>query len=153
MSKRIFFVSIIVMMQWQVVLAQNVKDCKSIVSYENHNQVDPAPLVISSVTGMVVDKDNVPIPNACVGLFTEKEHKLIAQSVTNQDGYFEIVSVPSGQYRLVARYSPFCTLNASLKILKQTGKHKRRLDKQARKRMMLYLVPQSIDSCSYIEYK
>lgn len=47
------------------------------------------------------------IPKACVGVFTEIDHKLIAATETDNKGHFELKDIPTGDYRLVAKYEGF----------------------------------------------
>ena len=48
------------------------------VEYENHNQIDYGPLIVQEVKGTIIDPQQVAVPKVCVGIFTEKEHKLVA---------------------------------------------------------------------------
>src|SRR6185369_9547339 len=48
------------------------------MEYENHNSVDYGPLVVQEVKGTIVDPQQGPVPRVCVGLFTEKEHRVLA---------------------------------------------------------------------------
>ena len=77
-----------------------------IVQYENHNQVDYGPLVVQDVKGTITDPQQVAVPKACVGIFTEKDHKLVATTKSDADGKFSLQSVPPGQYRLVVKADP-----------------------------------------------
>src|SRR5260370_3570509 len=85
--------------------------CKNL-TYENRNQTDYGPLQVTAVRGIAKDADGVPIPRACVGVFTEAGHKLIATTQTNDGGRFELNDIPDGDYRLVAQYDGFSPANA-----------------------------------------
>jgi hypothetical protein len=54
------------------------------VHYENHNQIDYGPLVVQDVKGTITDPQQVAVPKVCAGVFTEKDHKLVA--TTESDG-------------------------------------------------------------------
>lgn len=45
--------------------------------YENHNQIDYGPLIVQEVEGMITDPQQVAVPKVCVGIFTQKEHKVV----------------------------------------------------------------------------
>jgi hypothetical protein len=100
------------------VLASGQKDQRANCSlaYENHNQVDYGPIGLRHVQGVVLDSSSVPIPQACLGLFTESDHNLILSTKSDEDGQFTLAIVPAGAYRLVARYDGFGVANIRLKI-------------------------------------
>lgn len=58
--------------------AQRKGGSPCIAAYENHNQVDYGPLIVQEVTGIITDPQRRAVPQACVGIFTEKDHKLVA---------------------------------------------------------------------------
>jgi len=132
----------------QAASAQSTVGCKTDVSYENRNQVDPSPLTLTKVWGIVEDNDKVRIPDVCLGLFTEEGDKLIAQTSTNKDGSFDFGSVSPGRYRLVARYDSFCTSNTPIRIARQAAKNRR-----GQKRIVIHMMPAAIDRCSYGDYR
>lgn len=132
----------------QAAYAQHKDGCKTTVGYENRNQVDPSPLTLATVSGTVEDNDKVPIPDVCLGLFTEGEHKLIARTSTKEDGYFDFGTVSPGRYRLVARYDSFCTSNTPLLVARKATKKSR-----GQKRIVVHMMPAAIDRCSYSDYR
>jgi hypothetical protein len=89
--------------------------CKNL-TYESRNQTDYGPLVVTVVRGTVQDAEGGPIPKACVGVFTEADHKLVAFTGTDDRGKFELNGLHDGEYRLVAKYEGFCPANAKLRI-------------------------------------
>jgi hypothetical protein len=97
----------------QAVYAQQPNDK---MVYENHNQVDPKPLKVLKVFGVARGENGSAIQEMAVGLFSEKDHLLIAQTETDQKGEFSFAIVPAGRYRLVAKHPAFCTANVPLII-------------------------------------
>ena len=134
---------------WGVAYGQEViEQCRSPIEYENHNQVDYGPLSVRMVRGRALDKDRVSIPGVCLGLFSEKAHRLIAQTVTDQEGRFEFSAVTPGRYRLVGQYQGFCTANVPLRIVRWP-----RGGMVERRQIVLHMEPAAIDHCSFASYK
>jgi hypothetical protein len=113
--------------------------CKD-VKYEHQNQIDSPVLRVAIVRGTASDPQGVAIPNLCVGIFTETEHKLVAANATNDNGAFEVKHVPPGNYRLVAQYAGLCPANIRIRVQPRSRR---------KKRLIVYMKPASIDSCSY----
>jgi hypothetical protein len=127
------------------------------IEYGNRNQVDPEPLSIRILSGKVFDQIgedpvqvHAPIPGACLGLFTETDHRLIASAPADDRGNFRFARVSPGQYRLVARdpQNVFCLANARVRIVDWPGGGALK-----RKHLVVHLRPAGIDSCSYADYK
>ncbi len=116
-------------------------ECKPKITHENPNQIDPRPVTIAVISGIAQDKEQVGIPNVCLGLFLG--HRLISTAVTDQKGRFTFGQVNPGRYRLVARYEGFCTANLPV-LVKPNARHKR---------LVLHMQLSTIDSCSYGDYK
>jgi Carboxypeptidase regulatory-like domain len=122
--------------------------CPSSTLYENHNQVDYGPLKVRAVRGMgiveVGDKTQpgTVVPRACLSLFTEKDHKLVASVTADSEGRFQFDAVSSGRYRLVARAEGFCTANVPLDIVKSS---------RGKTKIVVHFRPAGIDTCSYGE--
>jgi hypothetical protein len=114
------------------------------LTYESRNQIDYGPLRVSVISGIAQDAEGGRIPDVCVGVFTEKEHRLVAMAHSDESGRFELKAVPVGKYRLVAKYEGFCPANARLRI----GRLARR-----KKLLTVQVRPTGIDTCSYIELK
>lgn len=96
------------------------------------------------VRGTVSDSQGVAIPKLCVSVFTEVGHKLMMSCKTNENGDFEISRLPSGDYRLVAKYPGFCPANARLRV---------RPKSRSNKALTVWMRPSGIDTCSYVEQK
>ncbi len=79
---------------------QQTLTCKSPIEYGNRNQFDPKRSSVKDVSGRVIAevgspaKEIGPVP-ACLGLFTEKDHRLVASVVADDEGRFKFSSVPS----------------------------------------------------------
>lgn len=110
------------------------------MTYEQHNQIDPHPLSVRSVEGTVQDAQGVTIPEAALGLFTEKDHKLVSSAQSSRAGFFKFADVPSGKYRLVVKYDGFCAANIPVAI----GRHG-----SGNQPIYVYMRPTAVDSCSY----
>jgi hypothetical protein len=110
--------------------------------YENHNQIDYGPLIAQEVKGMITDPQQVAVPKVCVGVFTEKEHKLVAAAQSDADGKFSLQSLPPGRYRLVVKADPLCAANVPLQVVKHQKK------KQV---LQVHMKPRGLDSCSYAD--
>lgn len=115
------------------------------MAYEDHNQID---YVVSTKTGtlrgVVVDFGSDPVPKACVGIFTEDAHALLAKAESNDEGEFAMPRLVKGSYRIVVRYPGFCAANAILRVHGGLG-HRKALSVQMR--------PRGLDTCSYIDRK
>jgi hypothetical protein len=84
--------------------AQHTK-CKLPIEYGSRNQVDPKRSDVSGLSGRVISeaghaaKEVGPVP-ACLGLFTEKDHRLVASAVADEEGHFRFKSIASGRYHV-----------------------------------------------------
>lgn len=134
---------------------QQTKRCDSPIKYESRNQVDPAPLSVSMVSGRVIDevgelgesvKEIGPVAGACLGLFTEKEHQLKATKVADDGGRFTFGTVPAGNYRLVVRAGALCVANVPLRVARKRADNKG-------KQVVVHMRAAGYDSCSYADYK
>lgn len=117
--------------------------CKNL-TYESRNQTDYGPLRVASIRGIAQDPQGVPIPKACIGAFTETDHKLIAVTQTDDSGKFELKGIPDGEYRLVAKYEGFCPANAKLRIGRRA---------KSKKPLTVQMRFAGLDTCSYVELK
>src|SRR5690242_12977026 len=102
--------------------AQQKGDSSCVAEYENHNQTDYGPLVVQDVKGTITDPQQSAVPKVCVGIFTEKDHKLVATTESDADGKFSLQSVPPGRYRLVVKADPLCAANVPLQVVKSRKK-------------------------------
>src|SRR6267143_3809167 len=78
---------------------QNSPPCGE-MKYEDRNMIDYGPLRISAVRGSAKDFQGFATRNACVGVFSEADHKLVATTKATSEGLFEIPNIPNGHYRL-----------------------------------------------------
>jgi hypothetical protein len=135
---------------------QERKEPCTAIKYENRNQVDPKPFSMSLVSGQVVVtmgdvsgsmRDVGPVTEACVALFTEKDHQLVASANIDSVGRFMFDAVPEGKYRLLVRSDPLCVANVPVTIIKT------KRGTQKRKQIVIHMRPAGIDTCSYAEYR
>lgn len=148
MARNLTIVLFVLLFVSQITFAQSKTDCSTGVNYENKNQVDPKPLILTSISGTIEDEQGVSIPDACLGIFTEDGQKLVMQVTSDKNGKFAFDSMPTGKYRLIAKYSPFCTANIPIEVIT-----KNRKGKSKGKKVVVHLKPSGIDSCSYGDYK
>src|SRR5260370_33690106 len=106
------------------------------IKYEHRNMIDYGPLRISGIRGFAKDIQGFVVPNACVGVFSEMDHKLIATGEAGYDGVFEIRNVPNAKDRLIVACESFCAANVSI-ILRNRSR--------GGKRLVTMLTPRSID--------
>jgi hypothetical protein len=126
--------------------------CRSPIEYGNRNQVNPKRSSVRGLSGRVVSevgdpaKEIGPVP-ACLGLFTEKDHRLVATAVADEEGRFKFKSVASGRYRLVVRdpQNAFCLANMPLHIVGWP--------RGTTKSLVIHMRPSGIDDCSYGDFK
>ena len=111
------------------------------MTYESRNQVDPKPLKLAAINGLAIDEGGSSIHKACIGLFSETEHRLIASAETSEDGKFLFDKIPHGRYRLVAKHPLLCTANVPLVIGSRPFRSK--------KQLVLHMKVSGIDTCSY----
>ena len=125
-------------------------DCPKQLEYVSYNQVDPPTISLRGVEGRAIYPDGAPIPEICVALFTEKEHRFVAQTVADENGYFRFGKIPEGRYRLVARvdYDFLCPVNVRIHRVSfpRGGFFKKT-------RLVLHMRGAAIDVCSYGDTK
>lgn len=107
--------------------------------YENHNQIDSKAVALRAVTGKAHDEQGIVIPNVSLGLFTEKDHRLVMITWSATDGAFQFTGVTPGRYRLVAKYDGLCPANVPIRVTRLSSD--RGVD--------LHMMPRGIDTCSY----
>ena len=114
--------------------------CDKDETYEDHDMVNYGPLKVSGVSGVAVEYVvGTPAPHACVLLFTERSHTLVAKTETEDVGRFTLTKIPHGRYRLVVKLYGFCAANVPLKVRSWA----------AGKRLVVHMEARGIDSCSY----
>jgi hypothetical protein len=154
MMKQLFASAAILLNGMQPYAQRPSEPCKQVIAYENHNQADPDPLSIRSLTGQVIAEVGAehqeigPIPGACLGLFTDEEHRLVATATADQEGRFQFGKIPNGKYRLVIGVGSFCTANVPLQV---TGERRGKV--AGKRQLVIHMAPGGIDQCSYGDYK
>ena len=153
MKARICLTLIVTVFSTLLVSAQQqVPICKSPIEYGNRNQVEPKRSSVRGISGRVIAEVGQPAKEvgavpACLGLFTESDHRLIASVVADDEGRFKFGSVSPGKYRLVVRdpQNGFCVANMPLSIAKwPRGKAKS---------LVIHMRPAGVDDCSYGDFK
>lgn len=136
---------------------QKPEPCETSPKYESRNQVDPRPLSISTVSGRVIVEagetrgaagEGGSVAGACLGLFTEEGHRLVAAAVADDAGRFTFGTVTPGYYRLVVRAGPLCVANVPLRVVRNRhgagGKTRQ---------VVVHMRAAGYDICSYGDYK
>jgi hypothetical protein len=67
---------------------------------------------------MITDPQQVAVPKVCVGIFTQKEHKVVATAENRCRGKFSLQSLPHERYRPVVKADPLCAANVPLQVVK-----------------------------------
>jgi hypothetical protein len=120
--------------------------CQTPIEFEeNHSWNEQKVLSMHIVSGRALDAGKVGVP-VCLGVFTEKGHRLIAETTADENGYFEFKHIPVGHYRLVAKYSYLCPASISIRVLKRP-KGKLKKNRQIAIHMGLYS-----HECSFGDY-
>lgn len=157
MLRLIFLISFVVALPLSATAQQGVEPCETEMKYENRNHVDPRPLSVNSVSGRAfvevgqlggATTEVGPVTEACLGLFTEKERRLVATAVVDAKGHFTFGIVPAGRYRLVVRAGPLCAANVPLHV---TRSKRGKGDKG--KQLVIHMRAAGYDTCSYGDYK
>lgn len=110
------------------------------MAYENHNQTDYSALTLRTVGGMARDEQGVPTPEVLFGLFTDKDHRLMATVRSASDGTFRFRDVAPGPYRLVVKYDGFCSANIPISVSRHAS---------LKEDVDVHMKPAGLDSCSY----
>jgi hypothetical protein len=124
--------------------------CQHAVEYGNRNQVDPSRSTLNLIAGRVIAEVGEPakkvgaIP-ACLGLFTETDHRLVASAVADEEGRFRFKRIQPGLYRLVVRdrQNAFCVANMPLRVV----------ESRRGKTLVIHMRPSGVDDCSYGDFK
>jgi Carboxypeptidase regulatory-like domain len=122
--------------------AQKGNSSLCMVEYESHNQIDYGPLIVQEVKGTITDPQQSAVPKGCVGIFTEKDHKLVATTESDTGGDFSFHGIPPGRYRLVVKADPLCVANVPLQVV--TSQRKKQT-------LQVHMKPRGLDSCSYAD--
>jgi hypothetical protein len=148
MSRFFYFVSVILLCTLPIAAQNATSDCPKRVEYINRNEVDPPMISLRGIEGRAVDSSGEAVPNVCVALFTEKERRFVAQTLTDENGYFRFEKISSGDYRLVGRleYDYLCPVNVRVRRVTSTSG-------SGKKKLVLHVQPAAIDDCSYGDVK
>ena len=128
------------------VAQQEKTTCLQEVKYENHNQADPGALTVRNLKGQVTDTYGATIPQACLGVYTETERKLIASTTSDENGNYKFDKIRPGKYRLVVIARPLCTANAKIIIAASV------LSSRRNRPVYVHMGAAGIDSCSYASH-
>jgi hypothetical protein len=98
--------------------------CEQPIHYDAEGlrpQLGHKPVSVRSVAGKLMDMSKVPMPEICIGLFTDEDHKLVASTVTGEDGRFDFSDVPRGKYRLLARVHGYYVAEIRVQVVGRPG--------------------------------
>ena len=153
MTCRIFLTAVSLALLGSIVHVQaQTPNCKSPIEYGNRNQVDPKRSSVRKIFGRVVAEAGRPAKKAgsvpaCIGLFTEEGHRLVASVVADDEGRFKLATIPPGQYRIIVRdpQDGFCVANMALRVV--------RWPRGIAKSLVIHMRPSGMDDCSYGDFK
>ena len=135
MRNKLIILPLLIICAYSISYAQQLTfECESPAIYENENRKEPKALTVSIIEGRAViyasenipPKSNILIKGACLALFTEEDHRLVSQTISDENGAFNFTNIPSGRYRLVVRH-PMSIMNVAnipLKVVEQLVKAK-----------------------------
>jgi len=141
------FVLLIAVLPFTVVYAgaqKMPKECSG-MKYEHRNMIDPLPLLVKTVAGIIIDdSDKSLVSNICVAVFEEGSKKLVKVVYLDVKNNFRLSNLPEGSYRVVVKdvVGFFCPANIPVKIDRKIS-HK--------KRIVVHMQPSAIDVCSFGE--
>ena len=150
---RFFWLILILVFCFLPIVAQDsFKPCPKQIEYATNGGLHVSPKIsLRSVEGQAVDSDGAVVPYVCVALFTRKEQRFVAQTVTDEKGHFRFGKIPKGNYYLVARVKGdiFCPLNVRVsRVSFPFGGFFRR------NRIVLHIEAWGVvDRCSYADTK
>jgi len=107
------------------------------------NQIDYGPLALTSAGGIVLGPDSAAIPSACLGIFTDGDHRFVMSQQSDDLGRFSFHGLPQGSYRLVAMVPGFSPANAKVRV---GGAIRRRV-------LYVHMIVGAIDTSSYVNLK
>jgi protocatechuate 3,4-dioxygenase beta subunit len=146
LRKAFAFLALLITCQGLSVAQQEITTCSSEMKYENHNQIDYGPLTVRDLKGQVTDVADVPIPQACLGVYTETERKLIASTTSDENGAYKFDKIRPGQYRLVVLVGGFCAANTRVVIASNL------LGSIRNRPVYVHMRVRGIDDCSYVDH-
>ena len=146
LRKAFAFLALLITCSGLSVARQEKTTCSSEMKYENYNQIDPGPLTVRELKGQVTDVAAVPLPQACLGVYTETERKLITSTTSDENGAYKFDKIRPGQYRLIVLVSGFCAANARVVIASNL------LGSIRNRPVYVHMRVRGIDDCSYADH-
>lgn len=153
---KLFLTSLVIALLGLTAPAQQKSEPCKMSNYVNRNQLDPRPLSVTKLLGRVMvevgelggsTRETGPASGACLGLFTEREHQLVAIVSADKEGRFAFDAVPEGEYRLIVRADPLCLANVPLRVVRSQRGGTRK------KQVVVHMRAAGIDTCSYADYR
>jgi len=131
--------------------------CSESPEYPNANKKLKKILKVSAIKGVTIlyaAEYLAPDPKgffegSCVALFTDdKEHKLVATTISGNNGIFSLKNIPNGNYRLLITHPWGFTHPADLPIRLVKSK-----SNSGKKKIMVYMVGSNFAGDSYAKLK
>src|SRR5687767_16034613 len=91
------FLVLLITRQGLSVAQQEKTTCLNEVGYENHNFLELGALTVGDLKGQVTNEKSAPIPQSCLGVYTETEHKLIASTTSDENGNYKFDKIRPGR--------------------------------------------------------
>jgi hypothetical protein len=140
------FLAVLITCHGVSVAQQKKTTCLCDVKYENYNFIEPEALTVCDLKGQVTNQKSAHIPQACLGVYTEAERKLIASTTSDENGNYKFDKIRPGQYRLIVFSNGYCTANAKI-IIASTC-----LSSIKYKSVYVHMRVREIDTCSYANH-
>ena len=159
MKYRLMILTLLVFGVHFVSVAQQLTfECESPATYENVNRKESKGLTIPVIEGhvMIYAGENIPsgsnikVVGACLAVFTEKEHRLVAQTISDENGNFTFTAISSGRYRLIVRH-PMGIVNVANIPLRVAGQSSK--GKSKSKKIIVYMVGNNFAENSFARLK
>jgi len=138
-----------------VIDSDDVKlECSGPPEYTDTNKKKKKTFRLSAIKGVTIHyaAENIgPDPEnyykgACLGLYTEKEHKLVASTFSGKNGIFDFENIPDGNYRLIITTGFTNAANIPIQLEKSKSKSRQ-------KKIMVYLIGNNFAEDSYAKLK
>ena len=100
------------------------KQCDPPIEYKYPSQTISNPISVRIVEGRAaftlpaLKTELGAVIGVCYGLFSEKDRRLVASTVSDNNGYFNFGSIPTGRYRLVSQTKAFRDINIPLRVVR-----------------------------------
>ena len=129
-------------------------ECTNPPEYTDTNKKEKKALRVSAIKGVTIlyAAENIgPDPKgfykgACIAVYTENEHKLVAATFSGENGIFGFESIPAGNYRLIITTGFVNAANIPIQIVESKTRNRQ-------KKIMVYMIGNNFAEDSYAKLK